>query len=330
MFVSFSRALDTCDPQDLAIKAGTTRIIWAFSNTKPANVQSSVAYHSTARGGKSVQLLGNSVVPPLPSDAEQLELLMGTKHTATNADTSYYCQAFKLPERSTKQHIVRGIPKITPGNEALVHHILLFECNDLTDEELAFRGRCYIDNMPSALSNCQDKVIIGWAVGGSGTFFPEEAGFPFGGPSDAKYVMMEVHYDNPTRQPFTDVSGITLTFTPTLRRFDAGVLSIGRHVDPVSMAIPAGQTGYTLEGWCPQQCTQRWEQSELNVVNTVLHSHLAGRGMSLRHIRNGKELRPLAYDAHYDFNFQGTWNRPTSCTLTLFARPRTDCRRVWT
>ena len=39
-------------------------------------------------------------------------------------------------------------------------------------------------------------------------------------------------------------------------------------------------------------------------MSAVLHSHLAGRGVRLRHVRGGKE-RPVVFsDDSYDFNFQ--------------------------
>lgn len=45
---------------------------------------------------------------------------------------------------------------------------------------------------------------------------------------------------------------------------------------------------------------------ELNVFAALLHSHLAGHQIRLRHIRDGKELDILAQDNNYDFNFQET------------------------
>ena len=36
----------------------------------------------------------------------------------------------------------------------------------------------------------------------------------------------------------------------------------------------------------------------------MLHSHLAGRKMRLRHLRDGRELPPILSDESYDFNFQ--------------------------
>lgn len=38
---------------------------------------------------------------------------------------------------------------------------------------------------------------------------------------------------------------------------------------------------------------QVFPKDGINVVSVVLHSHLAGRKMKLRHIRGAKELRPI-------------------------------------
>lgn len=42
----------------------------------------------------------------------------------------------------------------------------------------------------------------------------------------------------------------------------------------------------------------------INVVSVVLHSHLAGRRLSLKHIRQGKELPKIVQDNHFDFDYQ--------------------------
>ena len=44
--------------------------------------------------------------------------------------------------------------------------------------------------------------------------------------------------------------------------------------------------------------------SGVRVLSGVLHSHLAGRRVRLRHLRGGRELPPLLADEAYDFNFQ--------------------------
>ncbi|EPY72677.1 monooxygenase, DBH-like protein [Camelus ferus] len=44
--------------------------------------------------------------------------------------------------------------------------------------------------------------------------------------------------------------------------------------------------------------------SGIHVFAVLLHAHLAGRGIRLRHFRKGEEMRLLAYDDNFDFNFQ--------------------------
>ncbi len=40
------------------------------------------------------------------------------------------------------------------------------------------------------------------------------------------------------------------------------------------------------------------------MFSAFLHSHLAGRKLRLRHIRDGRELDPIAVDEHYDYDYQ--------------------------
>lgn len=71
-----------------------------------------------------------------------------------------------------------------------------------------------------------------------GFSFPSEAGYALDS-KQAKFYMMETHYNNPhnsadsikstTRQK-ADNSGLKLYYTNNLRKYDAGVLSIGMFV----------------------------------------------------------------------------------------------------
>ena len=48
------------------------------------------------------------------------------------------------------------------------------------------------------------------------------------------------------------------------------------------------------------------EKDGIQLLNGVLHSHLAARKMRIRQFRNGKELPIVMEDNHYDFNFQSS------------------------
>ena len=45
-------------------------------------------------------------------------------------------------------------------------------------------------------------------------------------------------------------------------------------------------------------------ESGINVVSVALHSHLAGRRLGLKHIRQGQELPRIVQDNHFDFEYQ--------------------------
>ncbi|CAG7828065.1 unnamed protein product [Allacma fusca] len=48
----------------------------------------------------------------------------------------------------------------------------------------------------------------------------------------------------------------------------------------------------------------KFPEGGITAFNILLHSHLSGRKMKLRHFRDGKELPWIATDDHYDFNYQ--------------------------
>lgn len=42
----------------------------------------------------------------------------------------------------------------------------------------------------------------------------------------------------------------------------------------------------------------------IKIISGTLHSHHAGRKMTLRHVRDGKELERIIEDDNYDYNYQ--------------------------
>lgn len=114
----------------------------------------------------------------------------------------------------------------------------------------------------------------------------KEAGLPIGGPDFNPYVMLEVHYNNPSIRggmsqydattsssrysllnlitvdvcidlfgvDWVDSSGIRLWYTHHLRKYDAGVMELGLEYTD-KMAIPPQHDSFTLTGFCLPQCT---------------------------------------------------------------------------
>ena len=91
------------------------------------------------------------------------------------------------------------IPKIQSGNEAYVHHMMLYECHD--DQRGSWEAfehhvnsgyECNTPNMPRDFKKCKG-IVAGWGVGGEPFYFPEEAGYPMGEEhGGSKYYMFEV------------------------------------------------------------------------------------------------------------------------------------------
>ena len=61
----------------------------------------------------------------------------------------------------------------------------------------------------------------------------------------------------------------------------------------------------TMTAFCTADCTANTlPEGGVTVFGSLLHSHLRGVSMSLRHVRDGVELEPIDVNEHYDFNYQ--------------------------
>nr|XP_039270019.1 DBH-like monooxygenase protein 1 homolog [Styela clava] len=87
-----------------------------------------------------------------------------------------------------------------------------------------------------------------------------------------------------------------------------GIIEIGNLVNSLQHFIPPGAESFKSIGHCSDACiANRMVDSGVNnvtVFSVVLHTHLAGRKLRLRHMRNGVELPYLGNDENYDFNYQ--------------------------
>lgn len=83
------------------------------------------------------------------------------------------------------------------------------------------------------------KIKLYWNKREQGFAFPPEAGYPLD-TAQARFYLMETHYINPrnaeefgnwNQRQKADSSGLKLYYTDKLRKFDAGVLSVGKFVN---------------------------------------------------------------------------------------------------
>ncbi|KFO26845.1 DBH-like monooxygenase protein 1 [Fukomys damarensis] len=303
--IEFTRELHSCDVNDKSITDSTVRVIWAYHHEDVGDT--GPKYHGSNRGTKSLRLLNPEKTNALPTALPYFDLV---NHDVPipNKDTTYWCQMFKIPTFQEKHHVIKVEPVIHRGHESLVHHIMLYQCSsDFNDRVLDYGHECYHPNMPDAFFTCE-TVVFAWAIGGEGFSYPPHVGLSLGTPLDPQYVLLEVHYDNPTyEQGLIDSSGLRLYHTVDLRQYDAGMIQAGLWVS-LFHTIPPGMPEFWSEGHCTPECLQEALEAEkpsgIHVFAVLLHTHLAGRGIRLRHFRKGKEMKLLAYDDDFDFNFQ--------------------------
>ncbi|XP_047468824.1 DBH-like monooxygenase protein 1 [Penaeus chinensis] len=306
----FSRPLDSCDAdEDRKLTSDTIRLIWAYGREDP-DEEGVVKMHDV-RGTKSLYLMEPRFnQTAVGEDVRTWEVMSPNVTLPDNLSTLYWCKMYKIPRLARKNHIIGYVPVIQKGNEKHVHHILLYECH-VSDSERHFEkwldvegAQCYGPNMPVSWYKC-NAPLIAWAVGSEGEMFPEHAGFPLGEEhGGATYLMMEIHYDNPQlRKGVADGSGLRILHTERTRAHDAGVLQLGHYVTPLEVIPP--RMNWLTVGHCSADClADRLPAEGVRVFQGVLHAHVLGREINLRHIRDGQELPPVFADNNYDFNYQ--------------------------
>ncbi|XP_056009644.1 uncharacterized protein LOC130051597 [Ostrea edulis] len=319
------RKLDTCDKDDMKITNDTIRIIYSYSDHEPQQEGDRLIYHGLHKGAKSVMLLAESRRFVMPTDAISRDLL-NNRYLVPDTDTTYMCRVFDLSDLGKKHHMIKAAPVIQKGHEDLVHHILIHKCYGIDRKYIGVDFYCYHFHHQQ-LKACAN-IIVAWAIGGKDFHYPEEAGLPMGEPGDGALYIMETHYNNPRlRNGLVDNSGIRLTFTPTLRRYDAGVLSMGVKVNDRQI-VPPFEKEFVSSGFCTAECLNKgldFLPGGVNIVAVLQHGHLLARKIRTRIVRNGTELEPLAIDNNYDFNYQEYRNIPKTKKLMWGDAVAIDC-----
>ncbi|CAG7732760.1 unnamed protein product [Allacma fusca] len=281
--LNFGRPFDTCDPEDLPITSATTKVIWSMGMTDV------IQYHAK-RGSRSVNMFDPAPPKYDVSEFDTWELNVNTS-LPNGQDTVYWCTCHRSPDfPEYKKHIV-GFEVMLDNEEALAHnhHMILHNClvkkenYDLFESYLVENnpgGLCYT-NDGSGMSDlvaqyCQSYFYV-WAKGGGPLFIPDNG------------ERFDSHKER---------------FSFLLREHEAGVLSVGNYYS-YTMMIPPNTDPFVVNGHCSSQCTNsQFPELRINVFNVLLHSHLCGRKIKLRHYRNGTELPWISTDDHYDFNYQ--------------------------
>ncbi|XP_060931271.1 dopamine beta-hydroxylase [Limanda limanda] len=302
-YLLFKRPFSTCDPRDYLIEEGTVHIIYGFLDKPLASLEQLNLSRIHTGIQRILMLRPDTPDPTLPPGLQTLDVL-SPNIFIPNQETTYWCFIQKLPENMPKNHIIMYESMVTPGNEAIVHHMEVFECSPEVPDVPEYSGSCDDKMKPGKLNSCR-HVLAAWAMGAEAFYYPPDAGLPMGGPGSSRFLRLEVHYHNPLLiSGRRDSSGIRLHYTPSLRRFDAGIMELGLVYTPI-MAIPPKQHSFYLSGYCTSKCTQAALPSGgIYIFASQLHTHLAGRGVRTVLVRGGKELEVVQEDQHFSTHYQ--------------------------
>ncbi|XP_045124485.1 DBH-like monooxygenase protein 1 [Portunus trituberculatus] len=315
----FSRPWNTCDTKhDMKLSDDTVRVIWAYGDEDPIHEMD--MKHHVERGTKSMYLREPKFRrPSMTDDIKAWDIRAPNVSVPSHTDTLYWCKLVKVPDFGTKVHVIGFEPLISQENLPYVHHILLYSCGDISPhlEKWAQHDgvQCFSPNMPPSMTACKSTFSVAWAIGNEGEMWPEHTGIPLGDGSGVSYYVMEIHYDNPKLTGgIVDNSGLRLLYTEKLRKYDAGIIGAGHKVSPL-MIVPPKHTWKTV-AHCSGYCTQTTFPPEgIKVFQVFLHAHLLGRGLTVRHIREGRELPVISQDLNYDFNYQQGRRLPQEVTV---------------
>ncbi|XP_061555239.1 dopamine beta-hydroxylase [Phycodurus eques] len=302
-YLLFKRPFSTCDPRDYLIEEGTVHIIYGLLDQPLASPEQLNMSRISTGLQRILMLRPDTPAPALPPDVQTLDVVSPGVVIPTQ-ETTYWCSIHKLPENMPENHIVMYESVITPGNEAIVHHIEVFECSPDDRDVPKYSGSCDNKMVPAKLNFCR-HVLAAWAMGAEAFYYPPDAGLPIGGPSSSRFLRLEVHYHNPLLiSGRRDSSGIRLHYTRSLRRYDAGIMELGLVYTPI-MAAPPKQHTFYLTGYCTSKCTRTaLPRGGIFIFASQLHTHLAGRGVRTVLVRGGKEVEVVQEDQHFSTHYQ--------------------------
>lgn len=90
--------------------------------------------------------------------------------------------------------------------------------------------------------------------------------------------------------------------------------------------IPPNQNRVISEGHCIEDCTRKaFPRQGINVFAIMMRTHMIGKEVRLRHIRNNIEFQSIAADRNIDPNYQEFRRLPTSVRVQPGDRLISEC-----
>lgn len=210
------------------------------------------------------------------------------------SETNYFCMLVDLP-RDQDYHLAATTPII--NNSDIIHHMLLFGCTE---------SKTNYSNIPRKLpyrcgmlahEDCVQMIGV-WTVGTSVDCGSSDAGFKIG-KNGFKTAALQLHWNNPNKLKHqTDSSGMKIYYTTNLRKYEAELFLFGQEY----LTIPPLTDSVKYEATCPSDCTVDMFKEKVYITRAINHMHYLGVSQEIGLYRNGRRIKNLTNDMHYDYD----------------------------
>jgi len=112
-------------------------------------------------------------------------------------------------------------------------------------------------------------------------------------------------------------AGFKFYTTTDYRKIEAGVLTIGSSSSPRGIILPPKAKALSLEYMCRNSILQNifGDTGEIQVFSHLPHTHLAGRQIFSKVVRNGSEVEYISNNKYYSFANQYYNTLPKPVTI---------------
>jgi hypothetical protein len=245
---------------------------------------------------------------PAPPDTElptvDTTLKMPGSVTIDGASDQFLC--FSLDPGLTEERYFNGL-QIVPGNDKIVHHVLVYVDDEGTSADLAGPDGSF----PCSGGTIEGALLGAWAPGAVPLRTPEDVGMRV--PAGSRLVL-NVHYHPTGLGPEVDDStSLQLDWMDETPTFRGEIALVGNSDDPDILLPGDGDEGGGPEFRIPAGASGHVEEMVFEVPDDIpyvrvwsvaAHMHYVGRSMALRfEYENGNE-ECMLNAPNYSFEWQ--------------------------
>ncbi|KAH9251350.1 hypothetical protein BASA81_010761 [Batrachochytrium salamandrivorans] len=318
------RKLISMDKEDRNFTLGVLPVVYAWGQTGDQVVTD----HGARRGTVGIDFFHSSSSSskqfPVPEDADD-SVYVGLEYDMSRP-TEYVVQQFDLG--LLVRQVVGVDLRIRDEDQRYVHHILLHDCGGtpqafplmLISNSTAGKMLTEDGLSPLLLGACHG-LVFGYGLGGSAQVFPNVTGYRLD--PQTRFLVLEIHLDNPAGVSKRIQSGLELYTTSTLREYNSGTMVLA---DPEVRydAIPHSQSAMAYTSVCPAECTRKFK-GNIHVTHVFPHMHMFGREIWTSLVYSNDATEEIIISSRKFWSFSTQTNSQVNITIQPGSVLTTTC-----